>query len=63
MNFDTKLVSSRRDEMIAKGLWFDKNIMQSLKLAYEKLPNKVALVSYKSHENIEKKLHMKIYGR
>lgn len=55
MNLNNEAFILRRNQMIKNGYWFDKSIIESLNQAYEKYPNKVALVSYKSHKNSEEK--------
>jgi cyclohexanecarboxylate-CoA ligase len=48
MEFDAILISSRRTQMIAEGLWHDRTINQELDACVATCPDKVALTAYRS---------------
>lgn len=53
MEFDAVLLPKRHQRMISEGLWHNFTILQSLNEAVYQHPDKIALVSYKTEQNIE----------
>ena len=53
MEFDAVLIASRKEKMLKDGYWLNKTIIDSLRQAIDKNPDKTALVSFKMEHKTE----------